>query len=181
LQGATPEALDPARPFPEQPHAGSFSLTAREGDHGGIALLTVTYASTGGEVEDSQRATASMQKIRRSLRHLKEREKLGGASPLGQPSGRGQLRRRHRMSNVAWLCSSSIDYQESDRRVQGRKTLAARESVGRARRRSPPVARTARRRTLAERASNEEALRRGNSISNRVLKRVKRRWLLSPQ
>src|ERR1043165_4364300 len=185
LFGEKPEALDSARfKFLSDRMQGSFSLTARAAITGELRL-TVTAAIKGSDIEEFRNGLGTgLEKTGSTFETLKGARKIGGTPPLGATfHGRGQF-----ASPVlglspgwAWLCSSSIAYQELTDAFKGARTLATRGKP----RTAPGAAAKAAEPTDAPAAgdsnsgwSAEDALRVDVSL-DRVLKLGYAAWLLS--
>lgn len=130
LFGGKAEALDPARfKFLSDRMQGSFSLTAKAAITGEIRLI-VTSAIKGSDVEEFRdELVKGLDKTGAQFEALKGARKIGGTTPLGSTfHGRGQF-----ASPViglspgwAWLCSSSIAYQELTDAFKSVRTFATR-------------------------------------------------------
>jgi len=129
--GSKPEALDPARfNFLSDKMLGSFSITARAAVTGEIRLI-VTSSMKGGDIEGFRdELLKGLEKAGGVFETLKGARKIGGTLPLGASfRGRGQFASPviGLTNGWAWLCSSSIAYQELTDAFKNGKTFATRE------------------------------------------------------
>ncbi len=131
-EGAQAEALDPARfKFLSDRMQGSFSLVAR---HAITAELRLTLATSikGADVEVFRgELVKGLEKAGALFESLLGARKIGGALPLGAAfHGRGQFAAPvlGLCPGWAWLCSSSVAYQELTDAFKGQKTFATREA-----------------------------------------------------
>ena len=131
-EGTQAEAIDPARfKFLTDRMQGSFSLVAR---HAITAELRLTLATSikGADVEVFRgELVKGLEKSGALFESLIGARKIGGALPLGAAfHGRGQFAAPviGLCPGWAWLCSSSVAYQELTDAFKAQKTLATREA-----------------------------------------------------
>lgn len=140
--GAKPEALDPARfKFLTDRLQGSFGIVARPAITGELRL-TLTSSIKAHKTDKTEANKENDTEIFRDemikglgklgavFETLIGARKIGGALPLGAAfHGRGQFAAPviGMSAGWAWLCSSSVSYQELTDAFKSGKTLAARE------------------------------------------------------
>ncbi len=200
--GAKPEALDPARfKFLTDRMQGSFGIVAKPAITGELRL-TLTSSIKAHKVESNKETDTELfrdelikglGKVGAVFETLIGARKIGGALPLGAAfHGRGQFAAPviGLSPGWAWLCSSSVSYQELTDAFKNGKTLAAREkkrAANAAAANGPPVPPNGE--PIAEKAvvhaippandwSAEDALRAEVNL-DRVLKIGYAAWLLS--
>lgn len=129
--GGKPDALAPSRfSFLSERMLGSYSITARAAITGEIRLI-VTSSIKSGDIEEFRGdLVKGLENAGGVFDTLKGARKIGGTLPLGAAfRGRGQFASPviGLSTGWAWLCSSSIAYQELTDAFKTGKTLAARE------------------------------------------------------